>query len=197
MGADLNETTDVKRPISNVLLYDLPFDEFKNVYEADARKEIEEWLDRKKKYDEAENISKKLTEEYFKDGIPDDLPLYIQNHLRLFEDTVTPMSKIKDKLASRLKSKEIIVSDEGTETLKNKIKEVQAKQAEIIDIIIDKDKYLSDEHKNLIGFYVSEYKKLEDLKANYLDRIQAIFNGYEPGVFERHFSEPKGEIIDG
>lgn len=132
-------------------------------------------------------VAEKIKNKYFKNGLPNKLPYSIRDFLCPAEDKCieTPASMHS-----------VHLSDEDITKLQSKIKEFQTRQNEIIELILDKEKYISDDHKNLIGSYVSEYKKIEGIKSNYLDRLQAGYCNSSVGDFNNHFCEPNSGYCD-
>lgn len=162
-------------------------------YEAEVTKDmtedIEDYLAGKelseKRIAIQNKVAKKLKDKYFKDGLPKDLPFKIREAINAQESEDKCCDIEEAKLGH---SRAVKLSDEDIKKLQSEVKKLQKRQNEIVELVLNKEKYLEKDNLNLMGSYVSEYKKLEGLKSNYLDRLQSAYCA-EPSYFDKNFCE--------
>ena len=143
---------------------------------------IQEWIDRKKdeeiKSKVLEKIRHEIIAEYFPDGLPNDIPYSLASDLGMDYEKEFSYNSVN-------------LSDEEIKDLQNQLIKLMARQSDILSIFLSKTEYDNMNKRQLLGSFVNEYLKLESIKCNFLDRLQAAYSGHwiDDNLFKPKFSE--------
>lgn len=160
-------------------------EELKELYRQRVIDSINHWKEREERKiieDEArKEMAEEILIEYYPEGIPDGLPNNIRYQLGLEQDEGTFVES----------DNKVELCEEDIKHIVNRAIELNKRQNQIFETFIDKESYTIACKNNLCGNLVSEYKKIEGLKSNLLDTLQAAYVGHTFGnQFDKHFCEP-------
>jgi len=142
---------------------------YKEVRKAAILKDINGRKRRKEREQLEDKLCKEALEEVYAE-LTDEEKEYLPRHAK----EVLGLAPESEFVAEK-DPYELTGSEEEIAKFKQNVRDIQARQNEIMEIFVEKDKYTALGKSS--GYLVSEYKKLEGLKSIYLDKLQAIYNG--------------------
>ena len=156
-------------------------EKYEKYFREKLESEAKSYFEKKEELEEKNRIENEVLQDivkkYFPDGLPTDVPY--------------------DFLKIKPKKNRVNISKEDKSELIKRVKEIQKRQNEIINIFCNEETYLNLDSNYLIGNKVCEYKKLEGLKLIHLDTLQeAYIKNPLDGKFDKHFTEKLTVDID-